>query len=224
MKQKVAYAVWGSVAIIGVALAILMETGKDAFAVAAAVAVIGGLAQFFRDQTQNAFAMGATSHMAEVAFDKHVEFCEEYFKAMLSVLADMSASGPHKSAAMSGAKLAEIRRRWAIWISPELDALLARYDFAIFNVGADANLLVEAPNDPDSQETRDRMYRNFSEVLGLGVWKGGALDPDKSANQAIAYIRKAIGNDALTHLRERLLTNALDSLQARPASSKHPKK
>jgi hypothetical protein len=32
------------------------------------------------EEFRNRFALGATSHMANVAFDKYVEFCEEYMK------------------------------------------------------------------------------------------------------------------------------------------------
>jgi hypothetical protein len=30
------------------------------------------------EEAKNRFTVGATSHMAIVAFDKHVQFCEEY--------------------------------------------------------------------------------------------------------------------------------------------------
>jgi hypothetical protein len=35
---------------------------------------------------QNSFWMGINSHMATVLFDKHVDFCEEYAKAMSKAL------------------------------------------------------------------------------------------------------------------------------------------
>ena len=50
------------------------------------------LAEFAQRQSvllaemQNAFCMGATSHMAEVAFDKYVGFSEKYVEAMSEVL------------------------------------------------------------------------------------------------------------------------------------------
>jgi hypothetical protein len=37
-------------------------------------------------EMQNAFAVGATSHMATVAFDKHIGFCEEYVEEMYKAL------------------------------------------------------------------------------------------------------------------------------------------
>jgi hypothetical protein len=37
-------------------------------------------------EAQNAFSMGATSHMATVAFDKHIGFCEEYVEQMSKAL------------------------------------------------------------------------------------------------------------------------------------------
>ena len=44
-------------------------------------------------EMQNAFSLGATSHMAAVAFDKHIEFCEEYVAAVSNVLQSWNENG-----------------------------------------------------------------------------------------------------------------------------------
>ena len=60
-----------------------------AFSLPACLSLVAALFQLFREQltfdratmlqtAQNGFALGANSHMANTAFDKHVQFSEEY--------------------------------------------------------------------------------------------------------------------------------------------------
>jgi hypothetical protein len=48
------------------------------------------------------FEIGATSHMANTAFDKHVKFCEEYDKAMQETIDHLFDSDSMDSVADSG--------------------------------------------------------------------------------------------------------------------------
>lgn len=79
----------------------------------AVVSVLGFLFQVARDsiaherslrilESQNAFSIGATSHMAGVAFDKYSEFCEEYVKEMYEALTTLTREGPRQSALAHG--------------------------------------------------------------------------------------------------------------------------
>ncbi|MGD0698164.1 MAG: hypothetical protein ABSB82_25400 [Terriglobia bacterium] len=47
---------------------------------------------------ENAFILSATSHMAEKAFDKHVEFCEKYVAKANEGLGILFREGPTKNA------------------------------------------------------------------------------------------------------------------------------
>src|SRR5260370_23465685 len=46
------------------------------------------------DENRNRFTIGATSHMASVAFDKHASFSEEYVTEMQSTLTNLFNLGP----------------------------------------------------------------------------------------------------------------------------------
>ena len=50
------------------------------------------------EEAKNRFTVGAASHMANVAFDKHVQFCEAYSGEMFSALTTLFARGPHAEA------------------------------------------------------------------------------------------------------------------------------
>lgn len=40
------------------------------------------------------FDVGITSYMANIAFDRHVEFCEEYIKSLQEGMTEMWGNGP----------------------------------------------------------------------------------------------------------------------------------
>lgn len=54
---------------------------------------------------QQHFDVGITSHMANIAFDRHVQFCEEYIKALQVGLAEMWANGPSVPLTISWTRL-----------------------------------------------------------------------------------------------------------------------
>lgn len=67
--------------------------------------LVAALVQILRDQTaqerampilaaQNRFSLGASSHMANVAFDKHVQFSEEYAEEVHKALTTLVREGP----------------------------------------------------------------------------------------------------------------------------------
>ncbi len=86
-------------------------------------------------ETQNAFSVGVTSHMAQVAFDKHVGFCEEYLKTVSRVLRD-SAQQRDESALLAAGELVGVRQRWAIWLTDDLDEEFSRLEVALANSAA----------------------------------------------------------------------------------------
>ena len=65
-------------------------------------------------QLQASTSIGTTSHMANVAFDKHVEFSEEYLKAAIEVLGTLVRRGPTEEAVALAQRLYVIRRKWAL--------------------------------------------------------------------------------------------------------------
>ena len=86
--------------LVGVALLPSRSTLQHVVALPAFGAFFAALLKIFLDllahdrallllEAQNAFSIGATSHMAIVAFDKHVTFCEEYLGEMYQTLSTL---------------------------------------------------------------------------------------------------------------------------------------
>jgi cadmium resistance protein CadD (predicted permease) len=107
----------------------------DLAGIPAIVALFGALFQLSRDniafersllieETKNRFAVGAMSHMANVAFDKHVLFCEEYTTAAYGAMATLFRRGPHEDALVEASTLSDIRLKWTVWLAPDVIASL----------------------------------------------------------------------------------------------------
>ena len=86
-------------------------------------------------EKQDALQIGVASHMAQVAFDKHVSFCEEYISEVSKVL-HVSTRQEERSDLLATVELTGIRQKWAIWLSSELDADLRGLEQALLSPGA----------------------------------------------------------------------------------------
>jgi hypothetical protein len=93
------------------------------------------------EEAKNRFTIGATSHMASVAFDKHVAFCEEYTKAVNGALVTLFRRGPHRVVLDDANALSDIRIKWTLWLTPEVDERLVKFEGALRKIGAQAGLL-----------------------------------------------------------------------------------
>jgi hypothetical protein len=194
---------------------------SDLAAVPAIGALFGALFQLARDslaherslrleEGKNSFTVGATSHMADVAFDKHVQFCEEYTAELYRALSTLFRMGPNKAVLEHASKLPEIRRKWAVWVTPELEAELVKFEDALCEIGADAWLVGEVPGEAASIS---RMFSRFAEVVGLPAWRGKVITKDLAITTAVTKLRQVLGTAELTQLRSELIKRAAENLK-----------
>lgn len=169
-------------------------------------------------QIQNSFTMGATSHMANVAFDKHVAFSEEYVSAMFEILAVLFREGPCSKALDGASTLMGIRKRWELWITPQVEADLERFEAALRNMGVAAHVVEKFPGTERHEELVRQMYSKFAEVMGSKVmgsaeWEGKQITQEVALFTMIGKFRKVLGVEELTNLRARLVSQALERNQ-----------
>jgi hypothetical protein len=164
------------------------------------------------EETKNRFTVGATSHMANVAFDKHVEFCEAYSSEMFSALTTLFSRGPHADALKHAPNLIDIRKKWAVWLTSELETELERFESAIHSIGANAWLLREAPEMDGRGDVISEMYAEFAKVVGLQRWKGEPVTRELALVTAVEKLREVLGTKQLTELRSELMTRAHDNI------------
>jgi hypothetical protein len=115
-------------------------------------------------ETQNAFSVGATSHMATVAFDKHIEFCEEYvkevYKALDILIQDGTAEEP-----LDPRRFSRIREKWALWLTNEMENKLDKFELKITQIIGGPAQDVDANGPVSNERSITRNIADLREVL-----------------------------------------------------------
>jgi hypothetical protein len=229
MKPSSRYAGLAAIFLASLAAAIIFHyfpvgaVGELA-SVPAIVALFAALFQLSRDsiaydrtlrleEAKNRFTVGATSHMANIAFDKHVLFCEEYTAEVHGALLTLFRSGPHREVLQNADKLVGVRTKWAVWLTPEIEAGLVNFESALRRIGAQAWLLDELRADEDRTEPIKQAYGTFAAVMGWEQWGGEPVTKNLAVERIIDGLRNVLGIKELTHLRAKLIRRAFDNLQ-----------
>lgn len=181
--------------------------------VPAILSLVGALFQLGRDSlafdrslrlelTKNSFSVGATSHMAKIAFDKHVAFCEDYIAEVFRSLHELFRTGPHQDALIHAQSLYAVRRKHAVWLTRELELELEHFESKIRTIGAAAHLVNAMPGDPEGVETMFSEFANvFGAKYGFREWDGKAISEEYTIETIVAHLRNVLGIDELTKLR-----------------------
>ena len=104
--------------------------------------LVYALFQLFRDQTEHEkrlelqskeqiFNLSVSSHMSNVAFDKHVAFCEEYISTIYDGLKNLFMTGPSKEAITLSADLQNIRLKFRPWLTSEILEKIVKFEKAL---------------------------------------------------------------------------------------------
>lgn len=225
MKPRAVY--WALAAIVLASLgavALLHHFSLSVFAdlasVPAILALFGALFQLARDslaydratrleEDKNRFTIGAMSHMATVAFDKHVEFSERYTTAVNMALRTLFRHGPNKSVLEDADKLFFVRMQWNLWLTPKMEIELLKFEGALRTIGANAGLLAELRVEEDRSEPIRKAYGTFAAIMGWEEWRGEKVTTDVAAEKIIEGLRKILGIEELTVLRTSLVAKAI---------------
>jgi hypothetical protein len=128
-------------------------------------------------ETQNAFSVGATSHMATVAFDKHIGFCEEYVEEMYKALHTLIQDGKTEEAP-DARRFSRIRQKWALWLTHDIENKLDQFELQI------TQIIGGAAQDVDAN---------------------GPVSNERSIARNIAYLREVLRTEELTALRNEMV-------------------
>ena len=194
---------------------ILRSTGAWQVLVAtpSVLALIGVLYQLLRDEAthvktlavqrdQQRFALGITSHMADVAFDKHVALCEDFARELFETMqALMNNALDHEGARRHADALGDTIRNYAIWITPELQGQLEEFENAVRKIAAQALLAVEHPQLGDRQKPLEMLL----ELIDPGAPYGSPPKRELLYRKIIDHTRQVLGVQELTQLRRSIL-------------------
>lgn len=151
-------------------------------------------------ERETRFALGVSSHMANVAFDKHVAFCEAYAQMADKALTEIFREGPTVDAVFLSGNLLEVRRAHAVWITQEIDEKLQQFEHLFAEMGASAGYVRSTQGMPEAnqsqrQEHIDRMYKHLSTLTGAQKWNDEKLDEEKAVITTIRWLRNVLGTE-----------------------------
>lgn len=189
------------------------------------VAMLSALFQLIRDQAsfereqeaqqkQFQFALGAASHMANTAFDMHVNFCEKYMDEMHEILHILFREGDTPKVLENAGNLHGIRENYAVWLTDEIDNNLGKFEQAIRSLGASAHFISTTIGVSQYLEQRslriDSNFELFGEILGFD--SDTEINEDYAIESVKKRLRQILGVEELTGLRTHVIKEASDVL------------
>lgn len=218
----------GLISVISYFLARNHDTLQFLLAIPFVGSLLGVLIQVLRDQaaherslllqeTENRFVLGISSHMGNTAFDKHVEFSEAYVREAQAALVTLIREGPSEGALQHGWALSDIRNKYVIWLTSDLEEALNPFEAALREIGANAHYVEAVRESKKDGEARSKaleaMYNRFAEVMGLKEWNGQSLTDELAIAALVRKLRNILGTEELTSLRSSILSKATSELR-----------
>lgn len=185
---------------------------------AALSALVAGLFQLIRDEAAHqkaawlqrddqGFQVGATSHMANIVYDKHVAFCEEYVAEVQKTIDTLVREHASAESMKHADALQEIRRRHATWVTLSMSNQLMKFENAVRQLGAKAHFVEATAGVANQAERRskaiDAMFREFEELLPELFNRQG--QDGVSAASIVQRVRCMLGIDELAEVRAQLI-------------------
>lgn len=207
--------------ILGSYLIPAQEMLKAVIAAPGVVALLAALFQLVRDQAayerqletqqkQFQFTLGAASHMANSAFDKHVEFCEKYMAEIHKAVRTLFREGETPEALEHARNLYFLREEYAVWLTDEINSNLDKFEAALRKLGAEAHFIHTTRGDENYAEQRSVRIENsfelFNEILGLD--RDREINEDYAAEAIKKKVKGILGIEELTGLRKHLVSEA----------------
>ncbi|MGT2473684.1 hypothetical protein [Paraburkholderia terrae] len=153
--------------------------------------------------------------MANVAFDKYVEFCEAYKDSAGEGVLVLIRHRPTTEILGEVNKLGEIRYKYSLWIPSDIDARLKDFEKVWRTIGAFSGYLENtgASGDAESRERHGEMvYREFAKAMGLADWAGEKVSDEFTVASIVAGLREVLGTEKIGKLRRKVLERAVSDL------------
>ena len=189
------------------------------------LALLSALFQLLRDQAahekqleiqnnQFKFTLGAASHMANTAFDKHVEFCEKYMAEIHACVTTLFREGDTPEALKHANQLYELRLEYAVWLTDKINEQLEKFESAIRKLGANAQFVRSTTGSAQYANQRtiiiEKSFNLFLEILGIDETK--ELNEEYTVEAVKKKVRAILGVEELTKLREHLVSEATKAI------------
>ncbi len=159
------------------------------------------------------FTLGVTSHMAKVAFDKHVEFCEKYMEEVHKTIKTLWQEGPTEKAMVHSRKFQSLRMEYATWMTEKITAKLVIFEDKLFSIGSKTRLSERTKNGGVWEKAYKEADDAWDAVLGQLIDKEKSVDENVAIESVKEKIREILGVDELTELRGLLIQKAVEHVK-----------
>jgi len=138
--------------------------------------------------------------MANIAYDKHVVFCEAYVAKTNEGVVNLMRTGSSKEALAFAGDLMDIRVRHTTWLTAEIESKLIPFEAALRKMGAAEHLLDSLPVGEGRTRLVDEVYKSFVVIVGA---EKPTTDEEKAiaAARIVDQLRDVLGIKELTQLR-----------------------
>ena len=213
-RSKMHYILFIIVFMLSISLAYLMqvnETWRAVFALPAVGALFSVLYKIWREDAshlrdielqnrQQDFMLATASHMANVVYDKHAIFCEEYMTGVQSGFQELLRDGVSKEAGDIGRKLVNVRQKHSTWLTSEIEAKLIPFEQALISIEAKNGLIDYLPIGEKRNQVIEEVYNFFRLIMGHKTAKNDE-EVAISLQKIIENIREILGVSMYTELR-----------------------
>lgn len=227
MKPYVAYALSIAVIVISALLVIFLPVNdetKTMFSLPGIAGLFSILVQGWRDQIsheralelqkkQHDFDLAIASHMANVVFDKQVEFTEQYSSKLYTIVRELFQEGPSDKASIYERDLRDIRIRFSPWISKDLNEKLIPYEFALGKIGNLGILERATRKTVEHSDYVYQMFETFKEFIGLPE-KEFPKESRDAANAVLEHLKDVLNIFDLEMLRRSAIRLAMSNPEA----------
>ena len=151
--------------------------------------------------------------MANVAFNKHISFCEKYMKELQETFYNLFAKGDTEEAVKYANNLFRIREEYTLWLNDEINEKLEAYEKLIRKLGANAHFIKVTRDSSSHVEQRslfiDNNFELFAQLMGMNS-NENEIDYDRAIAGAKIKVREILAIDEITKLRKELVANAVN--------------
>lgn len=214
MKKNLVYIVSVIVFAVSVLVSYFLQTNefwKSILAIPAAGSLISILYKIWRDDLSHQrlveienkkqdFALATASHMAQVAYDKHVLFCEEYIERVQQGRQELFRDGPSRNALTFGRDLVQIRQRHSSWLTKEIEENLRPFEQVLIKIGAQESIIDKVKEGEKRNLMIEEIYKAFGLILGHEKALNNEED-ELAIDKVVEKIRNILGINTLTELR-----------------------
>ncbi len=220
-----AYLALGIVFLLSLLFSILIPSTQilhEISTIPAVMALIGAVYQIFRDQAafekqlllqqkQNQFTLGAASHMAIVAFDKHVEFCESYIACTRRILDEIYNYGAKRRPQLDDLlhALIDTRQKYEAWLTQGINSQIVNFESKL----KEMVLFTELTKDPSSDEERRKLFAKKAMDL-YSIFIRDEDDPEIAPDRIVALLQSILGIEELTALRQAVINEAVKVIKS----------